>query len=743
MNDNQVKASPPKITSKFHSADLFGTPTKHNTNIPVSTGNASAPTNGNNNDIFGANDVLKINQQHGNFISTMDNSSPRLKKKKSRSGATSTENASPHMRRESSSSVKNNNGNANDNNTFPTPHNIMFTPTNSSSSSTRVIESLHQQVDTLTSTNLQLTLQSNNLLNRLEAATLKDAKQTETVNLLKHENENLNSVLNRKTRRNKELEQDLKELKLKYKEISEENKTLSNEMKDKSGNESKLVNELEMIKVQYDALVDAQSGYKKHYENEISKLKTTLVDLTKNQEKVLLENLNKIVKLDDSLQKNYRKYESNYSVFRDEVGLQLNELSNQLSILSDKADKGDDLEIVYQESVDMTLKFAKEMSVILDKKFRNQHDPNNDGDFQRELVNLSEKLYSKKRALDAQKEKLYEVRQKHISQLQQLQSLQQQQRQQQKQPRHSHHQAQPQSVSASTVADDNTNNSNDKGPLRINKLRNFSTPKSPTVKAHPSFTSTLAAPTTSSSNFSSSPFYTNDSNNISNSIPSNLISNTLSTPALASPTTFNNSSNNNAINNTAAQSNVGKRSSFYGASGVYNIDPNNESAQHLRALSSSINGGSPSHPNFAVNNSIRIPPPSSSSSESVSTEGMLPGFKRSGSIRKLSANLNTTVSPPSKSPPPSKAFTNGSGSVNSGTSNSRRSSRHFSNSSAANGFEFSFPNNNDNGTNINSNNTNSASTLINNYNNTAHRRVASNTGLKRSTSIKRNSLRFE
>nr|4LL7_A Chain A, SWI5-dependent HO expression protein 3 [Saccharomyces cerevisiae S288C]4LL7_B Chain B, SWI5-dependent HO expression protein 3 [Saccharomyces cerevisiae S288C]4LL7_C Chain C, SWI5-dependent HO expression protein 3 [Saccharomyces cerevisiae S288C]4LL7_D Chain D, SWI5-dependent HO expression protein 3 [Saccharomyces cerevisiae S288C]4LL7_E Chain E, SWI5-dependent HO expression protein 3 [Saccharomyces cerevisiae S288C]4LL7_F Chain F, SWI5-dependent HO expression protein 3 [Saccharomyc len=93
--------------------------------------------------------------------------------------------------------------------------------------SSRVIESLHDQIDMLTKTNLQLTTQSQNLLSKLELAQSKESKLLENLNLLKNENENLNSIFERKNKKLKELEKDYSELSNRYNEQKEKMDQLS------------------------------------------------------------------------------------------------------------------------------------------------------------------------------------------------------------------------------------------------------------------------------------------------------------------------------------------------------------------------------------------------------------------------------------------------------------------------------------------------------------------------------------
>ncbi|CAI6394060.1 BFH_HP2_G0003040.mRNA.1.CDS.1 [Saccharomyces cerevisiae] len=139
-------------------------------------------------------------------------------------------------------------------------------------SSSRVIESLHDQIDMLTKTNLQLTTQSQNLLSKLELAQSKESKLLENLNLLKNENENLNSIFERKNKKLKELEKDYSELSNRYNEQKEKMDQLSKLAKNCSAIEQSCSEKLQNMEVNYNSLLESQNLYRDHYSDEISKL---------------------------------------------------------------------------------------------------------------------------------------------------------------------------------------------------------------------------------------------------------------------------------------------------------------------------------------------------------------------------------------------------------------------------------------------------------------------------------------
>ncbi|CAI4058846.1 hypothetical protein N7582_001217 [Saccharomyces uvarum] len=138
--------------------------------------------------------------------------------------------------------------------------------------SSKVIESLHDQIDMLTKANLQLTTQSQNLLSKLELAQSKESKLLENLNLLKNENENLSSIFERKNKKLKEVEKNFSDLSTDYNVQKEKLAELNKVMENSSVMEKTSSEKLQNLEVNYDSLLESQNFYKDHYSNEISKL---------------------------------------------------------------------------------------------------------------------------------------------------------------------------------------------------------------------------------------------------------------------------------------------------------------------------------------------------------------------------------------------------------------------------------------------------------------------------------------
>ena len=179
------------------------------------------------------------------------------------------------------------NANANTNTNANTNANIYF-----NSSSTKVIESLQEQVDTLTNTNLQLTLQSHGLLNKLEDAQEKESKLIEILGSLKDENNKLNNMLQTESERLKDLEKELVDLKEKYGTVVADNGKLKKEFDSFGAIETTLNDEFEMVTAQYNSIVRSQETFKEYYSGKIAGLKDEVESLKQENEAILHDYLN-------------------------------------------------------------------------------------------------------------------------------------------------------------------------------------------------------------------------------------------------------------------------------------------------------------------------------------------------------------------------------------------------------------------------------------------------------------------
>lgn len=146
--------------------------------------------------------------------------------------------------------------------------------------SSRVIDSLRDQVDTLTETNLELTKQSHNLLNKLETVQINETDLMEDLSHLKNANELVNNELSYSTTKLRQLEEQLTELKRQYNDEIKLKLALERQIKAANTNGvDSLRDEVLMRQSQYDALLDNHQNYKEMYTTKINDMTEKLETL--------------------------------------------------------------------------------------------------------------------------------------------------------------------------------------------------------------------------------------------------------------------------------------------------------------------------------------------------------------------------------------------------------------------------------------------------------------------------------
>lgn len=134
------------------------------------------------------------------------------------------------------------------------------------SSSTQIIESLYNKVDSLTNTNLQLTLQSQNMLEKLDVAQKKEVKLVENISMYKHQKDNLDTMLRRKLRKINELEEELGSLRMTFGSVKTFNKELSDKLAELHQTEAANREKAGDLVRDYDLLLQSQDNYRTHFE---------------------------------------------------------------------------------------------------------------------------------------------------------------------------------------------------------------------------------------------------------------------------------------------------------------------------------------------------------------------------------------------------------------------------------------------------------------------------------------------
>ncbi|GAV53442.1 hypothetical protein ZYGR_0AI07260 [Zygosaccharomyces rouxii] len=235
---------------------------------------------------------------------------------------------------------------------------------NGSMLSTRVIESLHDQIDTLTSTNLQLTVQSKNLLDKLDTAQQKESKLLENSASLKHENENLVSMLNRKTRKLKDVEEELASYKKNHDSLEEEKTALQKKWENSSNEEATLRQQMEMVQAQYDALVDSHQYYKSHYGSQISTLSDQLENLKLEQRNYA----QRVSEEADSFDVKLLEYDSKHTNLQQAEEARVKYLESRCDVLTQQLDLPSWVQL-YRESKNMVLEYAEKMKLKVPTEF--------------------------------------------------------------------------------------------------------------------------------------------------------------------------------------------------------------------------------------------------------------------------------------------------------------------------------------------------------------------------------------
>lgn len=180
-------------------------------------------------------------------------------------------------------------------------------------SSTQIIESLYTKVDSLTNTNLQLTLQSQNMLEKLDVAQKKEVKLVENISMYKHQKGNLDTMLRRKLRKISELEEELGSLQMTFSSVKTINKELNDNLIELNEKEAVDKEKVDTLAKDYDTLVQSQDSYRLHFEKTIDQLSQEMQTVKMNYINKLTQRmqnsdsfeikLNKYKKLIDRLEK--------------------------------------------------------------------------------------------------------------------------------------------------------------------------------------------------------------------------------------------------------------------------------------------------------------------------------------------------------------------------------------------------------------------------------------------------------
>lgn len=172
------------------------------------------------------------------------------------------------------------------------------------SSSTQIIESLYDKVDSLTNTNLQLTLQSQTMLENLDIAQKKEVKLIENISMYKYQRDNLDSMLSRKVRKIKEFEEELTSLQMTVNSIKNQNKDLNEQLHDLQQLQIFNKEKMDQLDVQYDSLLKDQQVCKLQFEEDLNKINRDLQTIKSKY----INKLNEEIKKSDSFEIKLNKF---------------------------------------------------------------------------------------------------------------------------------------------------------------------------------------------------------------------------------------------------------------------------------------------------------------------------------------------------------------------------------------------------------------------------------------------------
>lgn len=154
----------------------------------------------------------------------------------------------------------------------------------------RVIDSLHSQIDTLKNELEDLRMSNRENQKKVSILSLKNDSLVDQLANAKHENDMINALLKRKERRIVDLEEQFDDLS----SLNDSLKLSAKNLKIRCENLQELsassTAEYERLKIAYDAMLAAQNEYKKHYTSELGDL-TLLFESYKSQSQLQLKEL--------------------------------------------------------------------------------------------------------------------------------------------------------------------------------------------------------------------------------------------------------------------------------------------------------------------------------------------------------------------------------------------------------------------------------------------------------------------
>lgn len=161
-------------------------------------------------------------------------------------------------------------------------------------STSKVIDSLHSQIDELRSELELLKLSHNDHKKRNTLLSTKNDSLVDQLANYKHENDMINALLKRKERRIADLEEEFDLLNSESESLKLSVKNYKIRCENLQESLASSAAEFERLKIAYDAIVAAQSEYKRHYLEEVAQLTNELSSYKKLSAAMLSEFMSKI-----------------------------------------------------------------------------------------------------------------------------------------------------------------------------------------------------------------------------------------------------------------------------------------------------------------------------------------------------------------------------------------------------------------------------------------------------------------
>ncbi|AOA64174.1 Putative mother-specific HO expression [Komagataella phaffii CBS 7435] len=166
-------------------------------------------------------------------------------------------------------------------------------PTKSSGTS-RVIESLHQQINSYSQSLEESNLELNEYKRKYSAVQKRLDSVTDQLENSKYQQDTVASMLRRKERKIADLEHEFTDAMNRLETAETEIADLKKQLNDVKLKESQERNELERIATAYETISEGQESYRRHYEREINRLRTSFDLFVLDNQRRLQENVDSL-----------------------------------------------------------------------------------------------------------------------------------------------------------------------------------------------------------------------------------------------------------------------------------------------------------------------------------------------------------------------------------------------------------------------------------------------------------------